>query len=313
VNYYFLFLSALLSSSISFGQKAIDNQLTAEHQLTAGTKVSIIPPDGFNEAANFSGYQQEESGSSIMIIEMPASFSLIESSFTEEGLLAQGIEMNSKKELTINNYRAIYITGEQNARGNSYVKNILVFGDDQKTVILNAASPTNLNEISKAIKEALLTMVYQEDLDTDPLEAVSFEIDTDTNEFRFASSLVNSLMYTHDGIIPTKSEDRANLMVAMSVSEVEVEDKKLYSINRVKGLPMEIDEFESIEEVTIDGISGYELITTGKSMVTDLVTKIYVVILYSDDVYYLAYGSCISDFDANIEIFKRTIKTFRRK
>jgi hypothetical protein len=50
-----------------WGQKKIENKLSDEHQNIKGTKVSLIPPNGFTDGLNFLGLQQTESGSSIMI------------------------------------------------------------------------------------------------------------------------------------------------------------------------------------------------------------------------------------------------------
>ena len=47
---------------------------TGKHIKISGTKCSLIPPDGFIAATNFSGFQNAETGASIMINEMPANF-----------------------------------------------------------------------------------------------------------------------------------------------------------------------------------------------------------------------------------------------
>lgn len=58
----------------TFGQKKIENKLSNEHQSIKGTEISLVPPKGFTDGLNFSGLQQTESGSSIMILDIPGLF-----------------------------------------------------------------------------------------------------------------------------------------------------------------------------------------------------------------------------------------------
>lgn len=51
-------ITALLFTwSTMFGQIETTNTITAEHIHIAGTKISMIPPDGFTKATNFAGLQ----------------------------------------------------------------------------------------------------------------------------------------------------------------------------------------------------------------------------------------------------------------
>jgi hypothetical protein len=70
-NMQFKFLwTLLLIGQLSFGQ-------TEKHIKVSGTKCSLVPPEGFVVATNFSGFKNPERGASIMINELACTISNI--------------------------------------------------------------------------------------------------------------------------------------------------------------------------------------------------------------------------------------------
>lgn len=313
IKQIFLIIIFILTFSTIFGQTITNNVLTSNHQNITGTKISLIPPKGFLKATNFLGLEQTQSGSSIMILDIPGPFSEVSKGLTKAGFLSQGVEVKNIKKLTINNLPAILITGEQNAYGNIYTKFVLCFGTDKETIMINGASPNNLKEIAKEIKTSILTSFYEADKEINPFDVVDFEINVLKSKLIFAKSISNSLIFTTDGVIPTKSTDKTSLIIAKSFSKTDIEDKKLFCLNRLKQLSIDVDRTETITEISIDGISGYETIALGKDKKTKKDEKIYQVILFSDSLYYIFYGSTNQDFDINISELKKIVNTFKRK
>ncbi len=307
-----LTISILTFSSV-FGQTVINNALTAEHKSISGTKISIIPPKGFITAQNFLGLQQTQSGASIMIVDLPAAFSESAKGLTKEGFLSQGVEVKEIENLTLNNLPAIFVTGEQNARGSVYTRFVLCFGTDKQTIIINGASPNNLKEIAKEVKTSILTSFYDAGKTINPFDVVDYEVDFSKSKLRFANSMATALIFTTDGFMPTKSLDKTSLTIAKSFSNVAATDRKLFALNRLKQLPIEITKIESTEEITIDGISGYEIILASKDKKTSEPEKVYFAMLYSDSLYYIFYGSTNQDFNDNIDEIRKFVKTFKRK
>jgi hypothetical protein len=303
----------ILTFSTVFGQTITNNVMTSDHQNIIGTKISLIPPKGFLKATNFLGLQQTQSGSTIMILDIPGPFTEVSKGLTKEGFLSQGVEVKDIENLTINNLPAILITGEQNAYGNIYTKFVLCFGTDKETIMVNGASPNNLKEIAKEIKTSILTSFYEADKKINPFDVVDFDIDVSKSKLLFAKSMSNSLIFTTDGVIPTKSTDKTSLIIAKSFSKTSIEDKKLFCLNRLKQLPIDVDRTETTTEISIDGVSGYEIIALGKDKKTKEDEKIYQVILFSDNLYYIFYGSTNQDFDINIDQLKKVVNTFKRK
>ena len=123
----------------------------------------------------------------------------------------------------------------------------------------------------------------------------------------------NALIFSVDGQVPTASSDKTNLIVAKSFSQILTEDKKLFSLNRLKQTPIEIENIEYTNEITIDGVSGYEIYAKGKSKRSGETENIYQVILFSDKLYYILFGTTNDETDKSIEEIKKAVKTFKRK
>jgi hypothetical protein len=311
----FLVLSLILILlTACAGQKKIENTLTNEYQNIKGTKVSLIPPKGFIDGINFLGLQQSESSSSIMVSDFPGPYSEVFKALTKEKMLSQGVEVKAIENLTINGFPAIFLTGTQNAHGYIYTKYILMFGIEQETIILSANFPENLKTIGREIKKSILTVFYDKNKKLDPFASIDYSIDVSKTKLKFAKNMSNSLIYTVDGQIPTASTDKTDLIIAKSFYEITQEDKKLFSINRLKQVStVEVEEIEYVEEITIDGIKGYEIFARAKNKKTKETANVYQVILFSDKLYYILFFFSYDDTDNSINDIKKAILTFKRK
>lgn len=65
-------------------------------------------------------------------------------------------------------------------------------------------------------------------------------------------------------MMPTQSTNETLMIATKSFMKVDTENRKLFCLNRLKQLPIEIIKVDSTNEITIDGISGFEIIAAGK-------------------------------------------------
>jgi hypothetical protein len=293
----------------------IQNSLTPEHVNIKGTKISVIPPNGWTVASNFNGFQQTGSSSSLMVVEIPGPFEEVSKGLTEEGLKTQGVILDKKRTVTVNGYSGLYVVAKQFAYETMFGKYILVFGNDQTTFIINGMFPRDFEkELGSAVEKSMLSVVYEPNKEINPLKSVNFEIDVSNSKFKFAQMMSNTLLYTADGNVPTKSDDKTTLMVGTSLGKIKMEDEKQYAINRMKQYPsIKNIESKQINSITIDDISGYEIIANGIDSKTGEPEMIYQIMLFSDNAYYLIVGVANTEFEENIELFKKIGKTFKRK
>lgn len=310
-----LTLIALLTTLLAFGQREINNTKTDKHRQVAGTKFLLIPPTGFIPATNFQGFQQMNSGASILVMEIPGPFAESTKGFNEQGLKTQGVVLKKKEEIKVNGNPGLFLTTEQFAYGTNYSKYILVFGDSKATYMVNGTFPKEVIELDKDVRESMLSVVYESELTVNPLNTVPFTVDTENTKLKFAKSMTGMLLYTVDGNVPTESTDKTSFIVGLSLANVQTVDKKLTAINRIKRLPyseIEIDE-DKIHEIEIDGISGYEIVGKGTDKNTGTKELVYQVMLFSDTGYYIIVGTAKNDFEQNLALFETVARTLRRR
>jgi hypothetical protein len=307
-----LFLAVSISAKC---QKEINNTLTTEHKQVRGSKVFIIPPDGFISASNFLGFQQNQSSSSIMINEIPGPFSITTKGLDENGLKTQGMTLKDKQVVKVNGYDGLFLKTEQFAYENYITKYVLAFGNNDFTVMIVGLFPKKFKAIENDVIKSLYSAVYDPDVQIDIAGSVNFGINVENTKMKMAKLIMGSLVYTVDGKVPTDSDDKTFFQVGMSLSPVEVNDRKLYALNRVRKMPfdnLEIDEHE-INKIEIDGITGYEIVAYGTNQKSKDKELIYTTMLYTDNGYYLLNGTAKDDFGNNTILFRNLTRTFKRK
>lgn len=297
-------LAFLLVGQIAFGQ-------TEKLIKVSGTKCSLIPPSGFVAATNFSGFQNAETGASIMINELPAPYRSIVDGFTADALKSKGMTLIKKQIIVFNGSKATLLNLTQPANGTTYIKQMLIFGDTKGTVLVNGIYPEASKETGAKIKEALLSTVYNNAQNNNPLDAATFTIDIKDTDFKLIKYMSGSLLYSTDGKIPT---EKPTLIVGNSIAKVPSQNQKKYSEERLKKLPRgEQSIIKEIKEIAIDNLKGYEIIADGKTK-DDKVELVYQVMLFNDNGdYYIIVGQSKEDFDKYMESFKKIAKTFKRK
>ncbi len=306
----FLIAICLVSFSTVFGQEKIENTITDDHVNIPSSKVSLIPPVGFTKSTLISGFQDLTTGSSILLIDMPAPYSKIAPAFTKENLMSKGIEILSKEEYIINGLPAILINAQQIISGSIYSKTLLILGNETESMMIQGTC-NNLNKAEiETIKTTLLAIVYDPEKEIDPFDNLGYTLDVSAANLKFANSIMAgfSMTYTMDGKSPTASEDKTSLIVAKSVSKLPIEDKKGFALKNFKNYPLGLEEIESINEITIDGISGYEIIA--KCLSNEEPSSVYHVILFGDQMNYLFLGETIHQ--KKIKKLKSVISTFSR-
>jgi len=299
-----LLLSLLLLGQIVFGQ-------TEKLTKVSGTKCSLIPPSGFVAASTFSGFQNTETGASIMINELPAPYQSLVDGFTADALKTRGMTLISKQTIDFNNSKATLINVTQPANGTTYIKQMLIFGDSKGTVLVNGIYPEASKDIEVKIKDALLSTVYNASQNDNPLDAATFTIDISDTDFKLIKYMSGSLLYSTDGKIPT---EKPTLIVGNSIAKVPTQNQKQYAEERLKKLPGgEQNVIKEIKEITIDNLRGYEIVADGKTK-DDKLELVYQVMLFNDKGdYYIIVGQAKEEFQKNLEAFKKITKTFKRK
>ena len=304
------------------GQQKIENKLTKEHQSVKGTKVSLIPPKGFKEVDGLSGFFDLEQNSNVQVLILPMSYSETIAEYNKDTLLAFGFKISKEEKLTINGLPAIFITGVGiRDPKKTYVNFMLILStySDTETIVMNGLCPESLKGMSDEIKKSMLSVYYDIDKKLNPFDVVDYTIDVSATKLQFGmSSNANIVMFTVDGKFPTDSDDKTSLMITKTayLSETETSDAllRLEALETLRKAAENI-EYEHINEIVIDGLSGYEIYSKGKNKYSnsDETEYFYQVMLFGDGFRYLFLGITNDTTNKSLETLKKVVMTFKRK
>lgn len=309
-----LLILSLVTQSI-FSQKINEYiKPTKDHMLVKGTNIYMLPPKDYAESANFKGFQNaDDQTSMIVIVEIPGPFNEVSKGFNTEMLATEGMKLINKKEVSINEFKGFVIDLEQEANGLTFAKNILIYGDDNSTTIINGIFLKSSKETEIIIKESIISTVIDNEVKANPREVLDYTLDENVGDLVFVSVIGNGFLFNRDGKTPTQSDDKAILIADRSYNKAEIGDRKQFCVSRLNEFP---DDYQTIDkkeinEIEIDGLKGYELYAKNLDRENEL---FYQVILFQEDGgYYIFIATYLKGKESALKDIQKIIMTFKRK
>lgn len=288
----------------------------AEAISIAGTRVKLVPPVGFTVSSQFPGYVQESTGASIIVTEFSGSFSEVSASFSNpEKLAQQNLVLLNQEEVIINQQTGLLLQVQQKADEEEFLKWILVLGDEQKTVLIMATLPKILETfLSEPLKASILSAQWNKETIVSPTEGLNFTI-VESGNLKFAQRLANILLYTKEGIFPSKNRDDPIFIIGQSVGQAIIKNKEAFSKERLQETASVTQiKIEHLQKVVIDELEGYEIIAQGKDIESGQTMVIYQTLLFLDDnTYYVMQGIVsLKSKDYSLIMFKAMTNSFKR-
>src|SRR5688572_23683795 len=249
-----------------------------------GTRVSLVPPDTFTAASQFPGFWREAVGASIIVTEFPASFVEVVAGFGDPSALEKrGMFLVRKQEVNVNRQTGLLLRIKQVASGIPYLKWLLIFGNEKESVMIAASFPEVLEkELSEQMKASILTAKWNDKIQVSLTEGLNFTVAA-KGELKPARRVANNLLFSRQGIFPSKVVDDPIFLVGQSLSQVEINDQEHFAKTRVLQTDTITDiALEESRPVTVDKLTGYEVVADGKDKASGESVVIYQVILYED-------------------------------
>lgn len=182
----------------------------AEQIAIPGTSVSLDAPEGFTVSRNYSGLENAETGSSIMVAELPANVQAeVARLFSDPGaaksfFAQQGISIDGKSTLTVEGKPVPFLTGSQSKgsiRASKYMA--LLQGDMAMMIQFTILDPRSF---TRAIAEKTLMSVKLSSALTlkQKADQLSFSFDA-VAPFRVNGTVagLSATLTTYDGTDPT--------------------------------------------------------------------------------------------------------------
>ncbi|WP_299704017.1 hypothetical protein [uncultured Pontibacter sp.] len=304
----------LLSISlIGFGQSP-PKEKSENHIQIKGTNIFMIPPFSFEPSSNFKGFQNSKDQTTmIMVMEIPGPYSEVSKGFNSEMLKTKGMELKSLKKVKVADYDGLLIELDQSANGLIFSKQILIYGNNKSSTLINGVYQKDSLQLGKRIEESILTTFVDSELESNPREALNYKLDENAGSLKFHSVIGNGMLFNRDLKTPTESVDKATLITDKSFSNIEISNKKLFCISRLKKYPEDYSVITSkgINEIVLDDLKGFELFAKNNDRESE---EMYQVILFDDNGgYYLLVGTYLAGSKNAITDIRKVIETFKRK
>lgn len=128
-----------------------------------GSKISMVPPEGFELSQDFQGFIHLASTSAIQVTDRPGVSPVsLKFSFTKEVLEPQGITLISQEDVETNSgVPSTLVLVSFTVDGMDFERYIFITGDHNNMYIINANYPVMTKElIQDEMKKALLTVQF---------------------------------------------------------------------------------------------------------------------------------------------------------
>lgn len=138
--------------------------LAAEPSFPKGLGIGLAPPAGMSASTKFSGFEDEGSGASILMVEMPAeAYGQIEKNFTDEALKRQNIVVAKREAWPIEGGKGFLVSGTQAAGGSSVQKWVLIGGFPSATALVTVQVPPSASSSysDEVVRSTLRTLAYR--------------------------------------------------------------------------------------------------------------------------------------------------------
>jgi len=137
-------------------------------------------------------------------------------------------------------------------------------------------------------------------------------VDISQSDLKFATILMQTgVAYTIDGEFPTEAKNKSNYMIMampFGTEENKREQRAIRNLNK----PSDKVKIEQIEKVTIDGLSGYEIIGYEDKGNNKKVLK-YGTTLFDKEKQYRIVGTSNHNFEKNLIQFQKITRSFNQK
>ncbi len=241
---------------------AAQAQVAGEAVAPPGSRLAIVPPEGFVPSDYFAGFENPELGASILFGEVPpVAYAQLRGGFSPEALAARGLTMQSYEELNGTPFRGALITAEQSAAGVRYRKWLVVIVDPALTGIVTFTVPeAAVAQLGEATIRASALSLRTVEASVDPVDALGFT-PIETERFRIANAQAGNTVLYAETPAPKEGE-KVIFVISASFQHMPTASLWDYSdalINSIDAVEVVGTDQEKLIEV--DDLSGYETVS----------------------------------------------------
>jgi len=289
--------------------------VVAEPRQAPNSRVVLDLPAGYVPAPMFSGFQNESTGASFLILEAPAAeYDKMAQGFTTEELAKRGV-MDAVQAPLNRSGRHLYMRARQSSAAGDYAKFFVLFPTDDQTILISANVPAAALEggtvKAQEIEHILATARTTKQADIKELYTLSY-----LGPFKTAGTIVGTgKLFTLDGRLePERSgETRSAFMVAPSLDKRAISDPEKQVVTLLASLPG----YRNVKagkprRISVDGLQGYEVEAEAEDADDGKPLRLYqALLLGADGGYYRMIGIArLPDAEGLAAEFPKIAKSF---
>jgi len=190
--------------------KAINNAKTTKHKQVPGTRVSLIPPVGFNNAVAFTGMESKDA--SIHVLDFPGkNYFKTSAGMAKDSFEKRGVTVFEFYEFQFNGFPAkfMHLAGDNHQKTYS-----LAFGDSTFSVMLLGTYGEANETTGNNIRASLLSALYDKLRKIDPQESARFKVEEQRSLFKFAKNNSGFYIYSIGGKVKDDYQDDPFMIIS---------------------------------------------------------------------------------------------------
>lgn len=321
IRIYSIFIFLILSNFVwsqGLNQRSIviNNNDNANYVNVKGVPIKILPSPGFVISTSFFGFTHPVAGSSIVITDLAADVSKSFLSFSSKELLKTGVVADSETMYKINGFEAMLVRGKQSAHGHIYNRLLLIVGNRNRTILLNASFyATSSEKHAKEVEDMLLSVIFTANEQVDPLERFDFSINVEGTILKPGNMMLTSMVYTDDGNVPSRSENPISIMIRKTKNLIPLSEQDQITLceKLMELYPIEWLRKEGLKpkKLFVNGLQAYEMFGIGTNKQAFKNEMIYQLVVFDKEYYYVITGITGDKFNENLRMFRRVARTLK--
>jgi tetratricopeptide (TPR) repeat protein len=288
-----------------------------------GSRITIIPPGGYFLAGDEPILMSGSNGASLTIVESTRPFGEAVANYSSPQALAlyHFDEISRPQELTIDGAHALRFSlhkSEGLLKKRDVIMQVFVAGDTSGTFTAIAAYPDTLSEKAAGeLVSCISTIRWDREKALRPLALLNCSIDVQGG-FKLFAGEARWEAYTLDGgPLDTATIKPAFLIRLLGAPPGRASEENLQRM--MESMLQNIYPFVRIarviefRKIEVDGLSGYETVSSGRWISSDSTIAIYCTLLFHPLNFVELIGfSGARDHDRYLDLFRATARTFRR-
>lgn len=260
-----------------------------------GTAVQIAPPEGFQPSKLFLGFEQEQTGASILVTELPIPKAevpkVLEKLNSAEALGSRGMQLIESKETIISGIPGKLLLVSQSNQGVDFLKWVMVVTEGDRVLIVTAPFPkSEAATLKEPLRQTVVGLTWTPSQPAPQLEGLPFTFKP-AGDLQVSTRFSSNVALTPNGVQPPIPASQPLLVLGSAYQAVQLPDIAKFSRKRLKAMPevRELIEVSSRSE-TISGNPAFELVAQGFDRKTNTPLTVYQVIIKTEKTYYIVQG-----------------------